>query len=280
MVRSPDQFQYVTRTRQVPNPAYRAAQNNARTAPGAPPQATPLTSYFSSMAGADYRAPARTPQAPPVPAQPRYITETYRVRVPVAAPAPTPAPVTQPRNVVPNPTIPPRIGGPGAVPNPTLPPNAARAAQASMASRFVDAITAPNTIGRVAGGALGTLVGGPVGGLLGALAGNYAGGQLGDTRAFGGGFLAPTVVARGTLNSANPNYNDSVFGVARNMGGSGASAHGAFYDTVYGNPNSDSWSGGSYAGHDPRTSLNATSQGYRDNLASTGSGFSSGWSLW
>ena len=54
-------------------------------------------------------------------------------------------------------------------------------------------------------------------------------------------------------------------------GGTGAGATDVFIDTVYGNENSSSWSGpDNRAGHDPRTSWNATSQGYRDNYESSG----------
>lgn len=70
---SPDQFQYETRTRQVLNPAYRA--------PSSPNNATPLTSYFSNMSGADHRGPAAA-----APREPEFIPEHYQVQVPVPSP--------------------------------------------------------------------------------------------------------------------------------------------------------------------------------------------------
>lgn len=251
-VRSPDQFQYVTRTRQVPNPAYRAPTPQ-------PAPADLAANYAARALGGSASRPmgpvglgpdpvvATAPSVPnPVPPT---IAQSYQVRVPVPNPVPSPR----------------------SIPSPMPRPPQLRGRESPIQQAFAgfnDWIG--GRAGPIAGSVLGGLVGGPIGAVVGGFGGSAIANHMQNS---GGG------VQVGTLNGQNSNWSNPVFGVARGLGGTSASAHDVFYDTVYGNSNSDSWSGGSHQGHDPRTSMNATSQGYRDNLENSGglSGFSSWW---
>jgi hypothetical protein len=225
----------------VPNPAYAAWESTYRGSR----QKSPTDFQYFAQDARELGVGLGPVPAPP----PRTITrrEPYQV----ARPAP-PVGVTPPRSV-------------GPAPTPRSPPIGPLSGLRLTMPQF--------NLGRIGGGILGALLGGPLGGLAGAFAGNALNNRMvrDNERGFsGGGLFAPHAVAHGTLNEANPNWSDPTFGVAQGLGGSGSSAHGAFYDSIYGNSNSDSWSGGDHQGHDPRTTMNATSQGYRDNMEASG----------
>jgi hypothetical protein len=269
--RSPDQFQYETRTRQVANPAYEQWERGNRQAV--------TNSSFANQSAAEMamgRAPAPAPVAQ-TPAPPRTIQETYRVAVPVAPAAPAgpskqamltnygnralqgvdpfAAPTATPFSI-PGPSVPAPSSQFGNVPNPVArpvdnsaivlpaqPPSAPRNPRQTPMdgiSDFLSGMFSTDRIAPMAGTALGGMIGGPIGAALGGLGGmafnNYQANQPMS--------LSPTAAARqGFVQGSNrptqntPNWQDNTglptyASVTGNSGGTGASAHDAWADSL------------------------------------------------
>ncbi|MFN3169302.1 MAG: D-Ala-D-Ala carboxypeptidase family metallohydrolase [Hyphomicrobiales bacterium] len=226
--RSPDQFQYATRTREVANPAYSAWESASR----APMQRSPTDFQYA-------------PAAPTPPEPPRTITETYRERIAApqrSVPRPTARPDTLPKfGMVPNPTARPNmgpnvgmVGAPMArsrvrsVPSPVAAPTRRQASSLLQAFDGFNDWIEPR-VGQMAGAALGSMFGGPIGGLIGGFGG------YGVQQAMNGNLNL--VQGSNLPSSSTPNWQDNTglptyASVTGRSGGTGASAHDSWADSL------------------------------------------------
>jgi hypothetical protein len=219
-----------TRTREVANPAYaawestyRGSQQKSPTdfqyAPQGPSRDAMLANYGArALQGVDPFA-----SAPPAP--PQTITERYQVSVPNPVARPT-VPAPTPRG--------PQFAG---VPNPMARPSSLPQRRGGIEQAFAGF---NDWIGGRAGPIAGSMLGGALGGPIGALVGGLGG--YGAQQAWGGNLSLPQVnLVQGTNlpapGTTTPNWQDTTglptyASVTGNSGGTGASAHDAWADSL------------------------------------------------